>query len=107
MDDPAEEITSVIKQLCTADSTTQQQTIDTYFTQDAQFIHPFCRTIPGPNSGWMIKKIYAWYKILSPHIDIDIEGVGKPSPFLPSITYLQPPPILRPYPTSQRSTKPT
>lgn len=77
MDDPVKEITGVIETLCTAESEVQQQTIDRYFTENAQFIHPFCRTIAVSNSSWMIKKIYAWYKILSPQIDVAVDSIGK------------------------------
>ncbi|ETN39883.1 uncharacterized protein HMPREF1541_06109 [Cyphellophora europaea CBS 101466] len=76
MENPVEEITGVITTLCTAESEVQQQAIDKYFTQDALFIHPFCRTLRVSNSTWMIKKIYAWYKILSPHIDIKVDSIA-------------------------------
>lgn len=71
------EIAGVIETLCTAESEVQQQAIDTYFTENAEFIHPFCRTLPLSNSSWMIKKIYTWYKILSPRIEVAVDSVGE------------------------------
>jgi hypothetical protein len=76
MDDPVKEITGVIETLCTAASEAQQQAIDKYYTSNAQFFHPFCRTIAVSNSSWMIKKVYLWYKILSPKIDVAVDSIG-------------------------------
>ena len=77
MDDPVAEIADVITTLCTAEFEVQQRAVDKYFTENAQFIHPFCRTIQVSNSNWIIKKIYAWYKILSPRIDVNVDSIGK------------------------------
>jgi hypothetical protein len=77
MDDPVKEITGVIETLCTAEAEVQAKAIDKYFTENAQFIHPFCRTIQVSNSSWMIKKIYAWYKILSPRIEVAVDSIGN------------------------------
>lgn len=55
----------------------QHETIETYFTPNASFIHPFCRTGSWSNSRWLIGAIYRWYKIMSPRIDITVQSVGK------------------------------
>ncbi|KAJ9607172.1 hypothetical protein H2200_008244 [Cladophialophora chaetospira] len=70
------EIPSIIKLLCTAPPDTQRAVIETFFTPDASFTHPFCRTGSFAGSIWLIVKIYRWYKILSPHIDVAIDGVA-------------------------------
>lgn len=78
MEKPVEEIADVIKTLCTSKHDEQLACISRYFTRNAEFIHPFCRT---PNSAvdslWAIKQIYAWYKILSPKIDVAVNSVGQ------------------------------
>lgn len=76
MDDPVKEIKDVVKTLCTADFDTQQATVEKYFVSSAKFSHPFCRT-PGGEGRWYIKKIYEWYKILSPQIKVEIDDVSK------------------------------
>ena len=84
MDDPVTEIPAIITTLCTAPYATQQAAIEQYFTNDAAFVHPFCRTIsiphsrtlPAANSRWLIKQIYTWYKILSPRIEVHVESVA-------------------------------
>ena len=71
------EIPRIIKPLCTAPLDTQRTVVETYFTPTASFTHPFCRTGSFPGSIWLIVMIYRWYKILSPHIDVVVDGVGK------------------------------
>jgi hypothetical protein len=56
----------------------QARTIDEYFTSNAVFVHPFCRTWDIEGSRWFVKEIYRWYKIMSPHIEIEVNSVGKP-----------------------------
>jgi hypothetical protein len=70
------EIGPIIKLLCTAPPAEQRAAIETYFTPTASFTHPFCRTGSFSNSQWLIVIIYRWYKILSPHIDIEVDGMG-------------------------------
>ena len=71
------EIPSIIHILCTARPSTQRKCIETYFTPTASFTHPLCRTGSSGYSRWSIIQIYAWYKVLSPHIDVTIDSVGK------------------------------
>jgi len=66
----------LIHTLCTAPSAVQRATIETYFTPNASFTHPFCRTGSFPGSIWLIIMIYRWYKILSPHIEVGVDSVG-------------------------------
>ncbi|KAL8743064.1 MAG: hypothetical protein Q9184_008158, partial [Pyrenodesmia sp. 2 TL-2023] len=54
----------------------QRATIERYFTPSASFTHPFCRTGSFEGSRWLIWCIYRWYKIMSPRIEISIDGVA-------------------------------
>lgn len=88
MEDPVHEIASVIHNLTQNPPSQQTACVETYFTPTASFTHPFCRTGSfGPeylprvggaslSSRWFILKIYQWYKILSPHIDLTVESVA-------------------------------
>ncbi|TKA22864.1 hypothetical protein B0A54_17880, partial [Friedmanniomyces endolithicus] len=44
MDDPVREITDIVLRLTQGSPKTQAQTINQYFTPNASFTHPFCRT---------------------------------------------------------------
>jgi hypothetical protein len=57
----------------------QRETIETYFTPNASFTHPFCQTRSFNGSRFFIRAIYRWYKIMSPHIDITVHSVGMRS----------------------------
>lgn len=76
MDNPVEEIANVIHLLTQSPPSTQRQTIEKYFTANASFTHPFCRTGRWPNSRVLVGLIYRWYKIMSPSIDITVQSVG-------------------------------
>ncbi|KZM26189.1 uncharacterized protein EKO05_0000440 [Ascochyta rabiei] len=76
MENPVKEIAGVIHLLTQSPPSTQRQTIETYFTPNASFTHPFCRTGKWPNSRWLIAAIYRWYKIMSPSIDITVQSVA-------------------------------
>ncbi|KIW95984.1 uncharacterized protein Z519_03050 [Cladophialophora bantiana CBS 173.52] len=70
------DIPQIIETLCTASAAVQRGAIETYFTPNASFTHPFCRTGSFPGSIWLIIMIYRWYKILSPHIDVAVDSVA-------------------------------
>lgn len=65
----------------------QKHALETYFTPDAAFQHPFCRVsgfsdISVPvvgmiNSRWVILMIYRWYKIISPSIALEVHSAGR------------------------------
>jgi len=76
MDNPVTEIPGIIQTLCTAPPAIQRNAIETYFTPNASFTHPFCRTGSFAGSVWLIIMIYRWYKILSPHIDMGVDSVA-------------------------------
>ncbi|KAI9823853.1 MAG: hypothetical protein M1826_007599 [Phylliscum demangeonii] len=76
MEDPVKEIATVVRSLTQTPADLQRQTIERFFLPDASFIHPFCRTGSFPNSRWAIWRIYRWYKILSPRIEITINGIA-------------------------------
>lgn len=75
------EIPNVIRDLTQTPPSVQRRTIDTYFTPNASFTHPFCRTgsfywSQTLNSRNLIHAIYRWYKIMSPRIDLTIQSIG-------------------------------
>lgn len=82
MEDPNNEISAIIHTLTQAVPSKQKAAIERYFTPDADFIHPFCRTgswsLTFPfvgytlTSRWAILQIYQWYKLLSPQIDLQV-----------------------------------
>ncbi|KAL4916182.1 hypothetical protein BDW62DRAFT_110135 [Aspergillus aurantiobrunneus] len=76
MEDPVAEIPRVISLLTQSPPTLQEETIDRFFTPTAEFVHPFCRIWSHNGSRWGLKKIYQWYKIMSPHIDLEIRSVA-------------------------------
>lgn len=71
--DPAAEIGEVVVKLTKGSPKTQQNTLEQYFLPNASFKHPFCSVQGNRNA---ILRIFQWYKILSPHIDITINSVG-------------------------------
>jgi hypothetical protein len=84
MDNPVDEISGVIRGLTQTSPSAQQATLERYFTPDAAFYHPFCRVDSFASSRYWVHAIYRWYKIMSPHIELDIHSIGS-SRQLPSI----------------------
>lgn len=76
MDNPTEEIAGVVHQLCQGTPSEQTEAINAYFTPDASFTHPFCRTGSFDGSRNLIHAIYKWYKLLSPKIELNVNSVG-------------------------------
>nr|OQO29929.1 hypothetical protein B0A51_02925 [Rachicladosporium sp. CCFEE 5018] len=76
MEDPTNDVPSVINALTRGSPSEQQNAIQTYFTSSASFSHPFCRTGSFEGSRYLILKIYQWYKILSPKIELEIHSVA-------------------------------
>lgn len=76
MDNPAEDITAVVHKLCQGSPDEQTKAIDTYFTPNASFTHPFCRTGSFEGSRNLIHAIYKWYKLLSPKVELNVNSVG-------------------------------
>ncbi|KAL5344081.1 hypothetical protein BJX70DRAFT_7633 [Aspergillus crustosus] len=76
MEDPAAEISTVIHLLTQSPPSLQETIIDRYFTTTAEFAHPFCRIWKYNGSRWAVKKIYQWYKIMSPRIELDVRSVA-------------------------------
>ncbi|KAL8758505.1 MAG: hypothetical protein Q9199_001417 [Rusavskia elegans] len=70
------DIPRVIRLLTQSAPSTQRATIEKYFTPSASFTHPVCRTGSFEGSRWLIWCIYRWYKIMSPRIEITIDGVA-------------------------------
>lgn len=76
MDDPIQEISDVVHRLTQGSPKEQENAITTYFTPNASFTHPFCRTGTFEGSRFLIQAIFRWYKILSPKIDLEVKSVG-------------------------------
>lgn len=77
MDDPMQDIADVVHRLTQGTPKQQEEAINEYFTTDASFTHPFCRTGSFEGSRWLIHAIFRWYKVLSPKIDLTVNSVGK------------------------------
>ncbi|KAJ9619307.1 hypothetical protein H2203_008636 [Taxawa tesnikishii (nom. ined.)] len=58
MDDPLSEIEGVIHSLVQTPPDEQAITIRRYFTPNAQFTHPLCRTGSFANSRYLVERIY-------------------------------------------------
>ncbi|GAB7328740.1 hypothetical protein MBLNU13_g00649t2 [Cladosporium sp. NU13] len=79
MDNPTEEITGVVHKLCQGSPAEQTEAINAYFTPNASFTHPFCRTGSFEGSRNLIHAIYKWYKLLSPKIELKVNSVAYDS----------------------------
>lgn len=90
-----DEISDVVHQLTQGLPAEQKSAIETYFLEDASFIHPLCRIpsfspFPVPffgtiTSRWFIWMIYRFYKILSPRIWLEVECYGRKLPLLSGV----------------------
>ena len=78
----AKEISRVIHLLTQSPPSLQRATIERYFTPNAAFTHPICRTGSFEGSRWLIWCIYRWYKIMSPRIELEVDSVGTLHPLL-------------------------
>lgn len=71
------EIPTVIRLLTQSVPTLQQKTLERFFTPYASFVHPFCQVPSFDGSRWWVLKIFQWYKIMSPRIEIEIHSIGS------------------------------
>ncbi|CRG83523.1 hypothetical protein PISL3812_00875 [Talaromyces islandicus] len=76
MEDPVRDIPTVIKLLTQSPPTIQAYTIEKFFTPNASFSHPFCRTWSFNGSRWLVQMIYRFYKIMSPRIELDVKSIA-------------------------------
>ncbi|MCJ1371885.1 hypothetical protein MMC20_003105 [Loxospora ochrophaea] len=76
MENPTAEISQVIHLLTQSTPSIQRATLERYFTPNASFTHPFCRTGSFNGSRWLIWCIYRWYKIMSPRIELTVDSVA-------------------------------
>ncbi|KAI0432543.1 hypothetical protein F5Y09DRAFT_140661 [Xylaria sp. FL1042] len=91
MENPEQEISSVIRSLTQGTRKEQEETLSNYFLPDAYFVHPFCRVpsfesrevrVPFTNIRWtvnsrlLVQLIYQWYKILSPKILLEVDSTS-------------------------------
>lgn len=77
MEDPVQEIGPVVHKLTQGSPIEQKEALETYFTEDAAFYHPFCRVDSARGSREWILCILRWYKIMSPKIDLEIQSIGR------------------------------
>ena len=71
-----QEIPTVIQLLTQSIPSLQETTLERYFTQNASFVHPFCRVPSFEGSRWWVLKIFQWYKVMSPRIEMEIHSIG-------------------------------
>ncbi|EOD49883.1 uncharacterized protein LTHEOB_2128 [Neofusicoccum parvum] len=76
MENPEQDIPKVIHLLTQTPPHAQRDAVEKYFTPNASFTHPFCRTGKFSNSRLLILAIYRWYKIMSPRIDLRVNSVA-------------------------------
>ncbi|EME47818.1 hypothetical protein DOTSEDRAFT_69674 [Dothistroma septosporum NZE10] len=76
MDDPIQDVADVVHRLTQGSPKQQEEAINEYFTTDASFTHPFCRTGSFEGSRWLIHAIFRWYKVMSPKIDLTVHSVA-------------------------------
>lgn len=70
------EIPTVIRLLTQSVPSLQQKTLERFFTPNAAFVHPFCQVPSFVGSRWWVLKIFQWYKIMSPRIELEIHSIG-------------------------------
>ncbi|KAI9642296.1 hypothetical protein NHQ30_009098 [Ciborinia camelliae] len=85
MDHPKNQIAPIIHILCSGSPSAQREALETYFVPDASFSHPLCSvpsfsSIKIPvfgeiNSRWVLWCVYRWYKVLSPRVKVEVDGV--------------------------------
>lgn len=76
MNNPELELRQIILDLTENDDAAKHKaTVDRYFTEDAEFIHPLCTLSSGPGSRESLKSIYAVYKFFTRDIEIDIQKI--------------------------------
>ncbi|EGD85225.1 hypothetical protein H112_08956 [Trichophyton rubrum D6] len=76
MENPVEEIPQVIHLLTQSIPSVQQQTVEKYFTPSASITHPFLHSGSFQGSRWLISRIFLFYKIMSPHVDLQVKSVA-------------------------------
>ncbi|CEO59666.1 hypothetical protein PMG11_04334 [Penicillium brasilianum] len=76
MDNPVAEIRTVIRLLTQSTPSLQEKALERFFTTNASFVHPFCRVPSFNGSRWWVIKIFQWYKIMSPRIEMEVHSVA-------------------------------
>ena len=81
MENPVQDIKAVVHLLTQTPPSVQHHTLETFFTSDSAFVHPFCRVESYfPFSRFLIQSIFRWYKILSPKIRLSVNSVAFDQP---------------------------
>ncbi|EEQ34311.1 hypothetical protein McanMca71_005095 [Microsporum canis] len=76
MENPVAEIPRIIHLLTQSVPSVQRQTIEKYFTTSASITHPFLHSGSFQGSRWLIVRIFLFYKIMSPHVDLQVKSVA-------------------------------
>ncbi|KAJ5379679.1 uncharacterized protein N7496_002107 [Penicillium cataractarum] len=76
MENPVAEIRTVIRLLTQSTPSLQEKALERFFTTNASFVHPFCRVPSFNGSRWWVTKIFQWYKIMSPRIEMEVHSVA-------------------------------
>ncbi|KAJ5679963.1 hypothetical protein N7462_008207 [Penicillium macrosclerotiorum] len=80
MEHPVTDIPTVIQLLTQSSPSLQQKALERFFTPNAAFVHPFCRVPSFDGSRWWVIKIFQWYKIMSPRIEMQIHSIAFDEP---------------------------
>jgi hypothetical protein len=70
------EIPTVIRLLTQSPPSVQETVLGRFFTNNVSFVHPFCRVPSFQGSRWWVAKIFQWYKIMSPRIELEVHSIG-------------------------------
>ncbi|KAF2279558.1 uncharacterized protein EI97DRAFT_371470 [Westerdykella ornata] len=76
MENPVDEIPTVIHTLVQSSPLQQHDAIEKYYARSAEFVHPLCRTWKWHNSRFLIHAIYRWYKVMCPGVEITVNSVA-------------------------------
>ncbi|KAJ5308584.1 hypothetical protein PENANT_c044G02114 [Penicillium antarcticum] len=76
MENPVAEISTVIRLLTQSPPSLQETVLERFFTNNASFVHPFCRVPSFHGSRWWVAKIFQWYKIMSPRIELEVHSIA-------------------------------
>ncbi|OGE49491.1 hypothetical protein PENARI_c021G11726 [Penicillium arizonense] len=76
MENPVAEIPTVIRLLTQSPPSVQETVLGRFYTNNASFVHPFCRVPSFQGSRWWVAKIFQWYKIMSPRIELEVHSIA-------------------------------
>ncbi|KAF9524213.1 hypothetical protein CPB83DRAFT_861629 [Crepidotus variabilis] len=75
MNNAWDDVSRVVQEICGAKSPeAQKMAIERYYTSDVYFKNPVCEIQSGEKSRDALVSVLQWYRILSPQVDIKIDG---------------------------------